>query len=216
MKNMFILGLFLVSSSFAGGYDSSWYRAPFWSGEYPAGFSVVKRGLVVQGRKAPDASLSRKIDCELPFAAVIQAWNSSRNQKNQISYVTFAKVVPFTAKADFDMPVDLGTPVSVKKGEKIEHLVYLSEGYFRVRFKGVEYDQGQDLFDHLEEDVSKIEFQQDDWLKMTCENGKKAWLLLSDLSSVDGIGEMGPGFEGYGTVRDLTEAEADELAKQPK
>lgn len=216
MKKFSLFALLLVSSAFAGGYDSSWYRAPFWSGEYPAGFSVVKRGLVVQGRTAADTKLARSVHCELPFAAVIQPWNETRNQKSQISYVTFSKITPFTAKSDFNMAVDFESPVAVKAGEKIEYLVYLSEGYFRVRFKGVEYDQGQDLFDHLVEDVSKVEFQQDEWIKMKCENGKNAWLFLTDLTSVDGIGDMGPGFQGYGDVRDLTAAEADELARQPK
>ena len=216
MKKFSLLALTLVSSVYAGGYDSSWYRAPFWSGEYPAGFSVLKRGLVVQGRTAADTQLNRSVECPLPFAAVIQPWNEQRNQKNQISYVTFSKITPFTAKADFNMAVDMGSPIAVKKGEKIDYLVYLSEGYFRVRFKGVEYDQGQDLFDHLAEDVSKVEFQQDEWLKLKCENGKSAWLLLNELTTVDGIGEMGPGFQGYGDVRDLTEVEADELAHSAK
>jgi hypothetical protein len=60
------------------GYDESWYISSFWSGEYPSGFSVIKHNTFLLGRSGMDKSLSRSIECEMPYRAVIHPWNEER------------------------------------------------------------------------------------------------------------------------------------------
>ena len=46
-------------------YDDSWYRASYWSGEYPNGFSVAKT-TTIQLRPSLDPKAAKTIACELP------------------------------------------------------------------------------------------------------------------------------------------------------
>jgi hypothetical protein len=123
-----------------------------------------------------------------------------------------SKIVILTVKNDFTFQ-DEDTKIDLKKGDTIEYLVYGAEGWFTVRINGKEYGADQSLFDQVEP-VDEGAYRQDEWLNITCKNGKKAWILLDDLTKTDGDGNSTYlpgldswylGFKEYGEVRDLTE-----------
>lgn len=222
MKHITLLLVCLgFSASAFGAYDDSWYQADFWAYEYPNGFSVVKKNAKVVGRTGMDKELAQTVSCALPYRAVFQPWNNRRNAKNKVNYFTASKIVKLVAKEDFTYTPFEEQPIEAKKGQEFEYLIYNSEGYFSARMPGREFQADQDFLDKMEP-VAETAFQQDEWLRLRCENGKTAWLLLGDLRKTDaegeftylpGLADVGPGLTGYGSARDLTEKEARELAK---
>jgi hypothetical protein len=203
-----LLALALLPAAASAAYDSTWYKASGWSGEYPNGFSVVAKKTSVPARGVMDLDAAADIKCELPYLAVFHPWNAKR----KASYVTMSKIVILTVKNDFTFQ-DEDTKIDLKKGDTIEYLVYGAEGWFTVRINGKEYGADQSLFDQVEP-VDEGAYRQDEWLNITCKNGKKAWILLDDLTKTDGDGNSTYlpgldswylGFKEYGEVRDLTE-----------
>ena len=208
----------LSSAAFAGGYDSSWYKAKRWSGEYPDGVSVVKTGINVKGRTSLSKELKPTVNCDLPYRAVFQPWNARRAQISHVSFYTLSKIQTLVAKEDFDFVADYqtGKKLAIQKGQAIEFLMYDQEGFFLVRINGEEYSADTSLFTHIEGytgETFSIAQDSDEWLRLTCKNGNRAWLLVEELKSVRGI-VMDGNIKDYGTSRDLTAREAEDLAKQ--
>ncbi len=200
-------------------YDKTWNIAKFWSGEYPTGFSVTRRGTIVLARSGMDKSLPRTIKCELPYLAVIHPWNQSRVKKSNIEFLSATKIERLTAKQDFDFH-----DIAIKKGDILEYVQPFSEGMFQVRVAGKLYDADETLFEQLE-DVEKGQLIQDEWVALNCQRGGRAYIYLADIdvrpyenvkSTVPGISDMGPEAMGYGKTRDITEKEARELEKKAK
>ena len=191
----------IVSSASYAAYDSSWYKTDFWSGEYPAGVAVVRHHVQVMGRTAMDRNLKRTVKCALPYKAVFHPWNDKRNRLNQVRYFSATKIIPMTAKEDFSYVSDTKA-IDIKKGDTVEYLNNFSEGSFAARYKGVEFGASQDLFDHLE-NVDFASFQEEDWLRLRCENGVRAWLAADEIRDAPGFGDWGPGLDGYGKAHDL-------------
>jgi hypothetical protein len=46
------------------GYDKSWNVSKGWAGEYPSGFAVLNRKIVVIGRSKLDKNAPRNVNCE--------------------------------------------------------------------------------------------------------------------------------------------------------
>jgi len=217
-----LVALVLSSTGVAAGYDASWYIVGFWSGEYPAGFSVTRAGTTVMARTGMDKDLPRTVPCVLPNRAVIHPWNQARNRKNRIEFRSATRIIRLVAKKNFmfDGSVDKkDVQIPIRTGDIIEYVYNMGEGLFQVRIGGKEYTAWQGLFEHVE-DVPKDQFVEDDWVVMTCENGKRAYIFRDDLRDpenlekfVPGIADVGPGLQ-YGRTRDLTAAEARELERQ--
>jgi hypothetical protein len=208
-----LFGLFLLAALSApamAAYDNTWYQGDYWSGEYPTGFSVVKSGVKVPARAIMDLDAAKNISCALPKRAVYHPWNSAR----KATYRTASKIVVLTAKEDLRLGDGVAEPdnrVTVRKGETLEYLMYASEGMFTVRFQGKKYDADQSLFASIEE-VKQEQFHEHAWLQLTCLSGKKAWIFMGDLSTVNeagdtvylpGLDSWGLGMRKYGDVRDL-------------
>lgn len=206
--------LFLVSATSAlAAYDpQNWYQADFWSGEYPHGFSVVAKGVKVPARAVMDPA-AKPFQCELPFLAVYHPWNSGR----KADYRTASRIVNLTAKEEVLLGDEVGqTKAKVRKGETIQYLIYLSEGGVRVRYHGQEFDADQGIFEKSEP-VSEDAFRQDEWVRIRCVKGPKAWIFLPEMSveQKDGSTDYLPGLDGwsrgyrdqYGKVTDLTPAD---------
>ena len=83
------------------GYDKSWFISEFWSGEYPAGFSVTRKSTILMARSAMDKNLPRSVACAMPYLAVIHPWNTRRNQKSKVTYWSASRIVNLIAKEDF-------------------------------------------------------------------------------------------------------------------
>jgi hypothetical protein len=208
MKLAIALAMLAASSALAA-YDNTWHQSEYWSGEYPNGFAVIKKGVVVTGRTGMDLDLARSVSCELPFKANYHPWNSKRKAE----YRTASKIVAMVAKEDVTIGYE-ADQITVKAGETIEYLVYGAEGMFTVRYNGKDYEADQSLFEKVSYDQALLDLPQDEWLKIACKNGKIAWLFLRDLHQTDsegnetyvpGIGNWMKGFREYGKATDLTD-----------
>ena len=196
-------------TAFAAAYDSSWYTAPYWSGEYPNGISVIEEGVVIPARAAMDEALPANISCAVPFRAVYHQWNQAR----PASFMTASKIIPMTATEDLKIG-DTGE-VTVAAGETFEYLIYGAEGYFTVRYKGQEYVGNQDIFEKVSYDKDLMENNpQQEWLNITCVGGENAWIHMNTLLTMNQDGEYTypkgldswfRGFRDYGVVTDLTD-----------
>ncbi|MDR3470984.1 MAG: hypothetical protein P4M09_04755 [Devosia sp.] len=219
--------------SVQSGYDSTWVVAPYWPGEWPAGFAVARRGVTVEGRGAMDKALPRSISCELPYRAVFNPWNARRNEASHVEFFSASKIIPLSALKSFRLDDGAGNAVSVVKGQVVEYLGYLSEGWFAVRINGktFNYAADQSLFDDGKLTPLPDEAVPDDlWLTLKCANGPASWLLIADLLTpaadgdqcssanaaqhcmewIDGLwnagrGEVGSGILGYGEAGDLAD-----------
>lgn len=213
----------LTAANVIAAYDKSYYIGDSWSGEYPRAFTVLAEDVTVKGRKAMDKDSPANVECQLPRLAVFSPWNNKRNELSQVDYKTASKIVKLTAKHDFVFESSDEKSIKILKGDVIEYLMYGAEGIFSVRINGKEYDADESLFENVEE-VSRSQFSEDQWLKLKCENNQTAWLFLDDLIKEDKDGNVttpkgiidGRGVSlGYGEARDLTEAEAKDLASNP-
>jgi hypothetical protein len=218
-----LAALVLPSRGAVAGYDDDWYMTKFWSGEYPAGFSVTRAGTTVMGRTAMDKDLPRDVPCVLPYRAVIHPWNRARARKSRVEFHAATRIIRLVAKENFEF-VGLGgqdtVRVPMKTGDAIEYIHNLGEGLFRVRVAGKEHTASQDLFKHVQ-DVTRDQFVEDDWAVMTCENRRRVHIFLDDLRDpadpekfAPGIADGRAGHQGYGHSRDLTAAEAQALERE--
>jgi hypothetical protein len=102
-----------------------------------------------------------------------------------------------------------------------------------VRIAGKIYTAYENLF-KLVNSPGREQFVEDDWVLMTCQAGNRAYIYFPDVTVqgpkdtaasasgvadvaptfVSGISDTGPGQEGHGTARDLTEQEAIQLEKE--
>ncbi len=190
--------------------QKSYYIAEYWSGEWPPGVAVGTKDLTVMGRKAMDKSATADVLCDLPLGAVYHPWNTKRSERDKVRYVTASRIVPLTAKKDFQFPTDpFGeAKMLLKRGTLIEYLVYGGEGSFKVRINGQEYEADQSLYENVAA-VPDDAYAADEWLNLTCTDGQTAWLLLEDLQKTTGIWkvQMGGPVNDYGSARDLTKQE---------
>jgi hypothetical protein len=204
-----------VSSAFAG-YDSSWYLDEYWVGEYPNAISIVKKGVKVPGRPTMDKDRKPTMACELPYKAVFSPWNSRRNRLSAARYYTAAKIIVLTAEKDFDLAIDECATLAIRKGDRIEYMIYGAEGYFTVRIAGKLHSAGQDLFeDGKVSGFPEAGQDSDEWIQVKCMNGRTAWVSVDEATRIQGVAS-GPwgGMQEYGKVRDLTTAEAEAAARE--
>lgn len=185
-------------------YDEGWYRAPFWSGEYPGGFSVAKT-TTVQLRPTLDPKAEKSIACELPQGATYQLWNYERVLEQGLNFTSFTRIADYKMTKPFEATLyrhdDASeATVSLKEGETWQYLVYLAEGAFLMRYDGVEYDGNQDLFEYSEQvgDTNGYE----EWLRINCPNNQWGWLFMGDISLDDGA-FLSPNITEFGTSKDL-------------
>lgn len=214
MRILSIVLLFAsVSASVANAnYDDSWYLMDgFLPSEYPLGVAVKKDGAVVMGRTDTDPALSRTVECALPKNAFFHVWNPQRN--TTIRQRTYEKIKAYTVSEDFEFQPDttVSAKLAVKKGETVYLLMYLSEGFARVRLRGTEYVVSLfDFYPHFEGESGttiNVNAQVDQWMSVPCSNGGTAWLLLSELpeGSDTGVEASGEGIRDYGNSSDLQE-----------
>jgi len=185
-------------------YDDTWYRASFWSGEYPAGFTVVK-DTTVQLRPRLDPSAEKTIACDLPARATYQPWNRERVEEQGLTFVSFTRIgdyrvtKPFAGsfyRNDDATQVD----VSLKPGDTWRYLVYFAEGAFLMEYEGVRYDGNQDLIGYSQQMGDAAGYHE--WLRINCPNNQWGWLNMGDIS-LDDDSFASPNITGYGEAKDL-------------
>jgi hypothetical protein len=185
-------------------YDESWYRAPFWSGEYPNGFSVLK-DVTVELRPALDPKADKTIACDLPAKATYQMWNNARVEDQGLHFVSFTKIEEYRITKDYtaslyDPSQGMNVDIALKPGDIWRDLAYYGEGAFLMEFDGVRYDGDQSLYDVSE--AVKDEDGYEEWLRINCSNNQWGWLFMGDVA-VDDVTFAGPNITGYGSAADL-------------
>lgn len=192
------------SSALAATYDDTWYRAPFWSGEYPDGFSVVK-STTVQLRPTLDKDADKTIACDLPQGSTYQPWNQSRVEEQGLTFVSFTKIGDYKMLKPLETTLYRRTDatelqVKLSKGETWRYLVYLGEGAFLMEYKGEEFDGNPDMLDASEQEGDASGYEE--WLRINCPNNQWGWLYMGDVTLDDGT-FVAPNITNYGESKDL-------------
>jgi hypothetical protein len=188
----------------AEAYDDTWYRANFWSGEYPGGFSVAKTTTVAL-RPTLDPAAEKTISCELPQGATYQPWNNARVEEQGLAFASFTKIATYKLTQPYETTFyrhdDASeVKVSLKAGDTFRYLVYFGEGAFLMEYDGVQYDGDQDLFEHSEQEGDTNGYEE--WLRINCPNNQWGWLFMGDIVLDEGS-FVSPNITEYGTSKDL-------------
>ena len=210
---MKIIGLALVAALLAGApalaqdiedYDDSWHRASFWSGEYPAGFTVVK-DTTIQLRPRLDPKAEKTIACDLPARATYQPWNRERVEEQGLTFISFTRIGDYKVTKPFEGTLYRNldateVKVSLQPGDTWRYLVYFGEGAFLMEYDGVRYDGSQDLVDNSQQMGDAAGYHE--WLRINCPNNQWGWLFMGDIS-LDDDNFASPNITGYGEAKDL-------------
>jgi hypothetical protein len=184
-------------------YDTDWYRASFWGGEYPPGFTVLA-DTVIQLR--PDlASVPATIECPLPARATLHPWNMSRVEQMGLGFVTYTEIQEWEVTEPYEaMLYDEGTyydaQVSFAPGDRFRFLTYYAEGTYLMEFEGTQYTGDQALLE-VSRQIGSAD-RMDQWMRINCPNNQWGWLYLPDLV-VDETVIGGPNIVEYGRAADL-------------
>ncbi len=190
-------------------YGDDWDISEFWPSEYPAGFSVIEDGVILPARAEMDKRAPRNVACPVPRFATYQAWNRERVDADNLRFMTATRIKIITLPADVSIEADVdGSPVtlSLKAGDSVRYLRYLSEGFATVEKDGVEYVIFEgDLYPNGGwEDAAD---ETDLWLQLDCADQARtrAWLLFSEVEGMRGI--IDAPITGYGEASDLGDIE---------
>lgn len=186
-------------------YESSWYIADFWPGEYPPRFAVLKHGVELLGRAEMKLTAPKNVICPVPKRATFSPWNFDRNNADNLQYRVVAKVSTVTVTEAFTLSAmreidETDSQLDLKKGETLEYLVYQSEGFALFRYKDENYSIDSSSFD----DKAKFEEnpREDDlWLRLPAKDGGHGWVLFNDALQTDGI--KATDIEGFGIANDI-------------
>jgi hypothetical protein len=103
-----------------------------------------------------------------------------------------------------DQSDDREFELTIEAGEEWSFLTYYAEGMFQMAYDGTIYTGEQDLYEASsprELDNPLKDTEADEWLKLTCANGNRGWILMSEISQNPFFGE--PNIVDYGQAADL-------------
>lgn len=190
MTRILLIFSVLLTGLSASSYDSTWSKSDYWSGEYPPGFEVYKKGVTVLGRTSLNENEKPSVSCLLKRNKYAPGKSLPK-----ADYVEMNKIVPMIATEDFVYKSGVYDPttetmkdllIPVQKGDLVEYVANYSEGAFKARHNGIEFDANQDLFDHVdyEKDENGYMINQTHlWVSLSCVNNVSVWLQLSDLQT---------------------------------
>ncbi len=185
-------------------YDESWSINDYWSGEWPDGFTVTSDNVVLMGRAAPHPSLTADIACPLAKNTNVNPWNHARGEADNWEFMSANKRTKITMLEDAAFETGFSEKPSilnVKAGDVLTYESYIAEGFFIAGFEGETYELNEGDFN------GRADFEQGgethEWVNVECGFGKgtRAWLLLSEVQSEDGIGPVS--FDAFGSASDL-------------
>lgn len=185
-------------------YDDAWYRAEYWSGEYPNGFTVLQDTVLML--RPAISSTEKTIECALPAKATLHPWNVERVNAMGLGFVTFWEIQDWEVTKDYETVLydenNFGeATLSFKAGDQWKYLAYYAEGTFLMEYKGVRYTGDQSLAE-ASKPVKEGDARDDEWLRINCPNNMWGWLYLPDLP-VDETTFSGPNILEYGRSADL-------------
>lgn len=190
--------------------EELWYISGGWPGEYPSGFSVLGKSVVLMGRAHMHEDAAQTIACPVPQNATYQQWNTSRVDLDELDFVTVSEKVEVTIlkSAEVDAPIDADfeNKLSLEIGDKLIFLRYLGEGWSIWEHDFQEYDIEENALRDISDSDTAFRNSEDDrlWVQLSCadEDRTRAWLLFDDVVKTEGMA-MTP-IIGYGDSRDLT------------
>lgn len=185
-------------------YDESWYRAPFWSGEYPSGFTVLK-DVTLGIRPVLDPAAAPSVSCLLREGATYHMWNFPRVAADALSFVSFTKIDELEVTVAYDAVLHAepdGAAVSVHfaPGSRWRELVYYGEGAYLMEYEGALYSGDQGLVEVSRSLLGDSGY--DEWLRVNCANNQWGWILMRDLVK-DQESFDSPNIVDYGVAADL-------------
>lgn len=188
-------------------YDATWYKTDFWAGEYPNGFTLAK-DFTTEIRETTDLDAARSVKCALKQGETYHQWNEDRVKASKLEFVSYVKKVAYEIKQPATLilqneKTESDETIVFRAGDEWTYLTYYAEGAFRMEFKGVPYAAEQELFEYSQEKGKKegdSDHEDHEWLKLTCANGKKGWLLFEDVAELPEFEK--PDFPEYGKAED--------------
>jgi hypothetical protein len=196
----------LATGGAEAAYEGGWYKVPFWSGEYPNGITM-ESDTTTMLRAAPDPDAPQTIECTLPQGATYHPWNIPRVESDQLEFVTFSPIIENVVVADGMVfaypPLSMeAIELNMQAGDTWEFLAYLGEGFFVMRYQGVVYEAGQELYEFSEAaGAAADDRQSDEWLRLTCSNGARGWLRVNEVVGTPGFGSTP--ITNYGEASDV-------------
>lgn len=195
-------------------YSADWSLNEYWTGEYPSGFLVYKDGVTVSGRSKPVQALAMDVQCPLEASANYQVWNRPRVEADEVVFFSANKTFPVTMTQDaaVEYATDDGvTTLDLKAGDQLTYLSYMSEGFAMFSFGGKEMDINESELREIS-DIGDHDVIEDQWARVNCTNGSRAWLLYSEVIEAPGVGRSP--LIGYGEAYDITPEEAQMMAEE--
>ena len=201
------LPLLMSGVGYALAYDATWYKTDFWAGEYPNGFTLAK-DFTTEIRETPDPDAAHSVKCALKQGETYHQWNEGRVKASKLEFVSYVKKVAYEIKQPATLilqneKTESDETIAFKAGDEWTYLTYYAEGAFRMEFKGVPYAAEQELFEYSQEKGKKegdSDHEDHEWLKLTCANGNKGWLLFDDVAELPEFEK--PDFPEYGKAED--------------
>lgn len=175
------------------GYDGTWHEAPYWSGEYPSGFTVT-RPAAIKLRAEPDPDASPTIHCTLTKGATYHPWNNARTQADEVEFLSFTRkaAMQITKPGEFTLfegEMDQKeVTVEMAAGESWTYLFYMAEGMFVLDYNGTRYLAMQELMEASQPAANTPSTKMPDyqqWIRFKCANGNKGWAWMRELEGQD-------------------------------
>jgi hypothetical protein len=180
MKNIFLpLPLFLLlAAPLAQAQQADIFERLGSAGEYPTAYKA-DRAVTLKVRKAPTTQMIANQECRLRAG-------------DKIGYAEMQKTTQpgvYLAKQDLSFEREGGPAISVQRGERVEELSYLAEGFCQIRVQGyiLEDDcpgNGGGSSEQRYEMIKNLE--QQSWYYVSCRN-TNGWVLSSELEQTSGL-----------------------------
>lgn len=158
---------------------AEYYVTDFWPGEYPTGYQIMA-DMEVIAVASPDNPTPRGT-CTLKKNAVIHPWA----KKTKSEFASLQGVQRFVAKKDIELWKSMDEFITVKAGEQIVQLAYLSEGICLMSANGQLAEEGC-LSENDERatllGTSALTFEA--YFKTACKEGYSAWVNEKELSQL--------------------------------
>lgn len=199
-------------------YDETWYEADFWPGEYPNGLIILEPDVTISARTANNPNVNPSLECKMDFLGVYHPWNERRVKSHKLRFFSQTKILPLTAKTGFEYPysTEVGGDLKSKRymvADEISYLGYLSEGFGLIDIEGDAIEIPISIL-HESTDLDSRVDESHLWIETECD-GRKAYILTSDLAGRKDIRVGSEGVSEYGLASDLSENEVSKL-KQPE
>lgn len=201
MKSVMALALFVFAGNVYADSTTKfaeYYTIDGWPGEYPTGYELVT-DVEVPGLSSPDNPVPVGI-CTLKKKSVIHPWA----KKTKSEFASLQGVGRFVAKKDFELWISTDDSISVKAGDEVLQLAYLSEGICLMSVNG---QLGEDGCLGEEDEratlVSMSAFGSQAYFKTSCKEGYEAWVNEERLSEL--VGDDEPVMVKYAEIIDFGE-----------